>query len=109
MSLVFCWDSTNWCGRNFLQMEDNPSNIVLAQSSCPWDIHLSRNKGSFFCVIGLEYYGKLGVVDPSMFPIYFWLCGCKPWIPHDCLFLSCFSEIKGEFVVVGPVFNRGMR
>src|SRR5258708_10882601 len=87
MSLVFCQDSVDWCSWDSLWMEDDPSNIIFAWSSHPWDILLSRDKVCPFCIVGPEYYGKLGMVDPPMFPVNLWLCGCKPWISHNCFLL----------------------
>ena len=36
-----------------------------------------------FCVWTSKNDREMGVVDPTAFPIYFGLYGCKPWIAKD--------------------------
>src|SRR5713226_7675249 len=88
MPLVFCWDSLYRFGWDSFGMEDDSSNVVFAWPSYSWDVSLSRNKGSFFCIVGLQYDRELSVIDPSLFPVDFWLGCYEPGVPYDCLLFS---------------------
>src|SRR5258708_40052548 len=81
VSLVFRRDSSNGCRRDFFRVEDDPSKEVSACPLLSRDVPLSGYKDGPFCVVGTQYHWELCMVDPSSFPIYFWLCGSKPWIP----------------------------
>src|SRR5258708_37382716 len=51
--------------------------------------------GKEFCSLGIrtpEYDRKMGVVNPTSFPIYFWLHCRKPWIAEDGLVLAEIGE-----------------
>jgi hypothetical protein len=41
----------------------------------------------------VEDDGKLGVIDPSSFPVDFWLHHCEPWVAEDGFI---FSEVREE-------------
>src|SRR5258708_5016696 len=81
VSLILGGDpSDGYCGDLFRMEDDSPEEIV----ACPLlsrDILLSGHKNGPLCVVGMQYYRELGVIDPSSFPIYLWLCGGKPWVP----------------------------
>jgi hypothetical protein len=66
---------------------------LLFDQSCWPDQHAIPSDGSgeemhFSCIGCLEYYQELGVVDPSSFPVYAWLYGCKPRVSQYSFILS---------------------
>ena len=91
MTLVFVWEV---CLRGFcfLRMDcDTPYKIPVTVNGS-WYILPSWGKGGSFGVIGSENNGELGVVDPSLFPVDFWLVGGKPWVSQDSFLFADMSQ-----------------
>src|SRR5712692_2453630 len=99
MPLVFRGDASDGCCRDSFWVEDDPSEEVVILFLLPRDIPLSGYKDGSFCIVSSEYYWELGVVDPSAFPVYFWLRGGKPWISEDGFLLAQFGKIESEIGV----------
>src|SRR5258708_39593989 len=99
--LVLGGDPSDGCCGNLFWMKDDPPNEVIVFPSLSRDVPLSGHKNGLFCVVGSQYHWELCVVDPSSFPIYFWLCGSKPWVAEDCLLLSKFCEVETKVGVIG--------
>src|SRR5258708_4702022 len=102
MSLVFGGDASYGCRRDSFRMKDDSSKEVVVLFFLSRDVLLTRYKGSSFCVIGPKYYRELRVIDPSPFPIYFWLRGSEPWVPEDGFLLSKLGKIESEVGMIGP-------
>src|SRR5216684_1291175 len=105
MPLVFGGDASNGYCRDSFWVEDDPSEEIVVFLFLLRDISLSGYKDSFLRIVGSEYYWELCVVDPSPLPIYFWLCGSKPWIPEDGFLFSEFREIESEVGTTGSCLN----
>ncbi len=61
--------------------------------------------GKEFCSLGIqasEYNGEMGVIDPTLFPIYLWLHCCKPWITKNRLVFTKVGEEELERDGSGP-------
>src|SRR5258707_15305464 len=101
MSLVFGGDASYGCCRDSFRMEDDSSKEVVILLFLSRDVPLARYEDGSFCVIGSKYYWELRVVDPSSFPIYFWLRGSKPWVSEDGFLLSKLGKVKSEIGMIG--------
>ena len=86
-------------------MKDDSSEEVVVSPSFSRDISLSGYKDGFLRIVGSQYYWELGVIDPSSFPVYFWLCGGKPWVSKDGFLFSKFGEVESEVGVIGSRLN----
>ena len=105
MPLIFGGNPSNGCRGDLFRVEDDPSEEVIACFFLSGEVPLSGHKNGLFCVVGSQYHWELCVVDPSSFPIYFWLCGSKPWVAEDCLLLSKFREVETKVGVASPCLN----
>src|SRR5258708_39074704 len=81
VSLILGGDPSNGCCRDLFRVKDDSPEEIVARSFLSRDILLSGHEDGSFCVAGTQYYRELSIIDPSSFPIYFWLRGSKPWVP----------------------------
>src|SRR5713226_9078162 len=100
MSLIFRGDAPYRRCRDSFRMEDDPSEEVMILLLLSRDVPLSGYEVGPFRVVGPKYYWELCVVDPSTFPVYFWLRGGKPWISEDGFLFSKFGKVESEVSVV---------
>src|SRR5258708_4626074 len=105
MSSVFRGDPSNGWSRDSFQMKDNPPKEIVVFTLPSRDISLSGYEDGFLCIVGMQYHWELCVIDPSPFPVYFWLCGSKPWIPEDCLLFSKLRKVESKVGVIGSRLN----
>ncbi len=105
MSLVLGGDPSDGCCRDPFWVEDDPSEEVVVSPFLSRGISLSGYKDSFLRIVGSQYHWELCVINPSSFPIYFWLCGSKPWIPEDNLLFSKFCEVESKVGMIGSCLN----
>src|SRR5258707_9613598 len=105
MSLIFGGDTSDGCCRDSFRMKDDSPKEIVALFLCSRDISLSRYKNSPFCIVGPQYHWELCVINPPSFPVYFWLCGSKPWISEDGFLFSEFCEIESKIGMIGPCLN----
>src|SRR5258708_36744323 len=105
MSLIFGGDASDGCCRDSLRMKDNPSKEVAILLWCSRNIPLLGYKDGPFCVVGSQYHWELRVIDPPSFPVYFWLCGSKPWISEDGLLFPKFCKVELKIGVIGSRLN----
>ena len=63
-----------------------------------------------FHIFTSEYDGKMSVVDPATFPIYFGLHSCEPWIAKDSFMLAEVrkEELKGDCGRTGAYVQNGV-
>ena len=101
MSLVFGGDASYGYCRDSFRMEDDPSKEVVVLFFLSRDVPLTRYKNGSLCVMGSKYYRELCIIDPSPLPIYFWLCGSKPWVSEDGFLLPKLGKVKSEVSVIG--------
>src|SRR5258708_7878278 len=80
VSLILGGDPSNRCCGDLFRMKDDSSEEIVAHPLLSRDIPLSGHKDGSLCIFGTQYYWELGVIDPSSFPVYFWLRGGKPWV-----------------------------
>src|SRR5258707_3092380 len=101
MSLVFGGDASYGCCRDSFRMEDDSSKEVMVFFLLSRDVPLTRYEDGSLCVMGSKYYRELCVIDPSSFPIYFGLCGSKPWVSEDGFLLPKLGKVKSEGGMIG--------
>src|SRR5258708_13174189 len=105
MPLVFGGDPSNGCCGDLFGVEDDSSKKIVIYSSLSGEIPLSGDKNGLLCITGAQYYGELGMINPSPFPIYLWLCGSKPRVPQDCFLFSELCDLELEICMVISFLN----
>jgi hypothetical protein len=60
------------------------------------DVNGSRDEAGFSGIGGSEYNRELGVIDPSSFPINFWLHGGEPWVSEYGFVFPQVGEEESE-------------
>src|SRR5713226_1395377 len=105
MPLVFRRDSSDWSRGDLFGVKGDSSEEIVVRRFLSGKVSLSRCKDGPFCVIGPQYYGELGMIDPSPLPIYLWLRSGEPRISQDCLLFSEFCEVELEVGMVVPCLD----
>ena len=77
----------------FWEMEHNPAYEVPVVSDGSGAVDPPGEELCSFRVWTSEDDWKVGVVDPSTFPVYFRLDCCEPWVAEDGF---VFSEVRKE-------------
>src|SRR5258707_5739419 len=105
VSLVFGGDPSNGRCRDSFRMKDDPPKEIVVFPFPSRDISLSGYENSFPCVIGTQYHWELCMINPSPFPIYFWLCSSKPWVSENCLLFSKLCKVESKVGMIGSHLN----
>src|SRR5258708_13004808 len=105
MPLVFGGNTSDGCCGDSFWVKDDPSNEVAVLFLLSRDVPLSRYEDSLFRIIGSEYYGELGVVDPSAFPVYLGLRSSEPWISEGGFLFPNFGKVEPEVCFITSFFN----
>src|SRR5258707_9291422 len=105
MPLVFGGDASDGHCGDSLWMDGDSSNEVVILPSFSGNVSLSGYEGGSFRIVGSEYHWELCVVDPSTFPIYFWLCSGEPWVPKDGLLFAKLGKVESEVGMIGSCLH----
>ena len=86
------------CLRRFclLWVNCDTSNEVSVLVGGAWYVLPPGGEDGSFCIVGAKDNGQLSVINPSLFPIDFWLIGSEPWIPEYGFLFSYMRQEESK-------------